>query len=239
VLRLSTLIAFGPRPSHAWTLPGVALLVVGGALGPGCSLDRSGVGGGTDQPPSELPDASSVDAQVDAGRDAQTIDSCVASSETCDGRDSDCDGRVDEGLDECGDCELVVRPEGGTYLFCDDELDYDDSREACRALGYDLVLVDDAMENEFLHRETSARDHEYRLGLDDRDAERTFVWVDGTVAWSEGRTLTYVNWLGGQPDDHVAIDDLDGEDCVIMRGDGKWNDDDCYADQYICESIDR
>lgn len=173
------------------------------------------------------PDAGPPDA---GPPDAGPPDACAGRVEACDGRDEDCDGRVDEDAGDCG-CDRVLRADGRSYLFCTEHRDYDGARAFCTERGYDLVVIDDADENAFVRAEQGSRGNDFLLGLDDRAEERTFVWVDGRVAWRDGTTVTYANWRGSQPDDFF------GEDCVEMQASGQWNDVDCGdARRHVCES---
>jgi hypothetical protein len=104
-------------------------------------------------------------------------------------------------------------------------LSWDEARAACARLGGDLWVVDDEAEQLAVSGPVIANDfRDYWIGLTDADAETTFVWIDGSDS-------TYTNWAGGEPNDAFA-----NEDCVQMRVDGLWNDNDCAAGiGYICE----
>ena len=67
------------------------------------------------------------------------------------------------------------------------------------------------------------------IALTDRVTEGTFLWADGVA-------VTYANWHGGQPDNHVWGDGRD-EDCVTAYAeDGRWYDSPCYDIRYVlCE----
>lgn len=174
--------------------------------------------------------------EIDAGppdagpRDAGSPDACTGGDERCDGRDEDCDGRVDESAGDCG-CARQFRPDGRSYLFCTDALVRAAARASCTGRGYDLVIIDDGAENDFVRSEIMTRGSDFLIGLDDRAIEREHRWVDGRLAWRDGTSLLYANWRGGQPDDYLD------EDCVEMGASGGWNDIDCdTARRYVCES---
>ena len=70
-------------------------------------------------------------------------------------------------------------------------------------------------------------EHDWWLGLNDREQEGTFVWV------ATDEELTYSNWAPGEPND------LLGEDCVSMDDSpaGEWNDASCSnTERYVCEA---
>jgi len=120
-------------------------------------------------------------------------------AERCNASDDDCDGTIDEGA-PCGRC--TPRSSGGrAYLFCEDEQTWNDARVACQTRGYDLVVIEDAAENDFVF--SQARDlgigsfQGWWIGLSDAATEGEYVWVDGTVA-------TYFHWASGEPD---GVDD--------------------------------
>jgi hypothetical protein len=68
-------------------------------------------------------------------------------------------------------------------------------------------------------------------GNDDEDDDR-WVWPDG-VHFSQGNVAvsgSFVAWGVGEPNDDG------GEDCLEMRTDGLWNDEDCDSDRAaVCE----
>lgn len=175
-----------------------------------------------------------VDSDLDSTVDVEVEsdgDECVPDPpELCNGLDDDCDGMIDNGA--CAPCTLSRR---GTevYLFCLDFVDWDTARSACTSWGYDLVVIEDSEENGWLWTigEPLFSD-EYWIGLNDRDAEDTFLWVDGSCARDSGADVAYTNWVADAPDNSGE------EDCVELdRGyAGQWQDVPCsQAQGYICE----
>ena len=108
------------------------------------------------------------------------------------------------------------------YLVCADAArTWDGAREACAAVGSDLVVLEDAAENDLVY-EASGSD--MTIGLTDALVEGSFEWVDGQPA-------AFTHWGEGQPDDAG-----DGEDCVELWPDGVWNDIPCDIEQgFVCE----
>ena len=61
------------------------------------------------------------------------------------------------------------------------------------------------------------------IGLNDLNAEGTFLWADGN-------SDSYRNWAVGEPNDQG------NEDCALMWVGGYWDDDSCTATRgcYFC-----
>jgi hypothetical protein len=218
-----------------------------------CSLERSGLAGDGDggadatSPPRDgspprpdagddafVPDDAGPDAELpdaDRGDAAVETDACVAVAELCNGLDEDCDARIDEaGCDGCEPREIA----GGTYLFCVTDRTWADARTDCVGRGYDLVVLDDAIEDRAVWAEARAlRVIDWWIGLQDMLSEGTYVWVDGRTIWSGGAAFGYTNWRTGVPKG------LDFQDCAELDGegsDGLWADEGCgRALPYVCE----
>jgi len=106
--------------------------------------------------------------------------------ERCDGLDNDCSGVVDE-LPECYDCEASE-----DWLYCTAGRSWGQARTACEALGLDLVVIDDAEENEAIVAARPANGSRWWIGLSDAEEEEVFSWVDGSG-------LDYSGWGEGEP----------------------------------------
>lgn len=122
------------------------------------------------------------------------------------------------------------------YLFCDDRREWQDARLECEARGMHLARIDDEAENDFIHAHVAT---DTWIGGNDIEAEGVWRWTDGEQFWSgddDGGPVggLYTNWSYGKPRD------LEDDNCVQVRFDGRWQDDECDDDeQYICEGADH
>ncbi len=169
------------------------------------------------------------DGAEDCGQDCNDEDPNVHpdAEELCDGIDNNCNGVIDE----LGECICVpVDREGRSYHICTQPLAYLDGREACRSLGQDLAIINDADEDAFLYqRAIATRRLDYWFGFDDIAEEGTFTWSDGSVGG-------YDNWNGNEPNNAGG-----NEDCAHMWANGgRWNDLPCDRRLgFICEEVDE
>ncbi len=144
--------------------------------------------------------------------------------DVCDGVDTDCNGVIDDATD----CPCPINHhDGGTYLFCESASPWEEAREVCLSVGYDLVAIGGPDENEWLH-DTAAllTTRSWWTGLNDRDDEGTFTWVSGEA-------VDWTNWDDGEPNDWGR-----GEDCMAIHSasNDEWNDLDCEdTERFICE----
>ncbi|MCA9560290.1 MAG: hypothetical protein KC583_17195, partial [Myxococcales bacterium] len=151
----------------------------------------------------------------------------VCGVETCDGTDEDCDDRIDEGA-ACP-CDLGAFGTSA-YLFCPQQVDWPTARAACQQVGYDLAVVEDGAEDSYLYASVNQRGFgDTWLGLNDRQNEGDWVWLDGTP-------VAYSHWDRGEPNNGSG-----GEDCgLLMTRDGRdtqWDDRPCGRGySYICEA---
>jgi len=142
-----------------------------------------------------------IDAWAPPPRDAWSPPVCVPTgAESCNARDDDCDGQVDEMA--CGGsvgslsvaCAAFVHA-GHVYQVCKATgfaVPWEAALMACRNNPpYDLVTIDDDLENAAISShvlETRAW-----IGLNDRAVEGSYVWADGTPLGA------YDSWAGGEP----------------------------------------
>lgn len=162
-------------------------------------------------------DAGARDAGVDAGFDA-----CVPRAESCNAGDDDCDAIVDE--DTCA-CE-VEHFGDGTYLFCsEDDMSSVAAAAYCASFGYELLVIEDAAENEWVMTEAFERSgSDWLIGIDDATVEGEWRRPDGTLA-------TYVPFVPPEPNGGR------GENCCEIRSSRIWNDCDCNGSRpFVCEA---
>ncbi len=136
---------------------------------------------------------------------------------------------------DSADASVEVDADGRWYVFCDDEVYWDEALEACQSMGgsWDLVSISSAYENAMVNAGaianfavSSSGFYPAWIGLTDEDVEGTWEWTDGT-------TLTYTNWGSSEPNgtsEHNA---------VMFRAGGSyggdWNDIKAENDKpYVC-----
>lgn len=95
---------------------------------------------------SQLSCASSLPGYVrpgDADCDDNAVNSFPGAPEPCDGRDNDCDTRVDDGAD-CGPSahRFEDLATGSTYQLVADPLDWSAANTACETIGYHLAWLE-------------------------------------------------------------------------------------------------
>ncbi|MHC4836571.1 MAG: C-type lectin domain-containing protein [Planctomycetota bacterium] len=219
----------------------------GGLLSPGFTgggaamLDAYVPAGGRPGPqPGPQPEPGPVDAALpgpqrfDAGPQPRfdaarppPPDAAVCVAEVCNGLDDDCDGEIDNGA-ACP-CEVRQR-DGRAYMFCADALLWSEARFRCEQSGYSLAVVDDAAEDAYLFDQIDLRGFDDTwIGLNDRQQEGLWVWLDGVP-------VVYEHWDNGEPNDGGG-----GEDCgLIMTRNGRqseWDDRPCDSGRpSICEA---
>ena len=236
-----------PQESCAMEGMGRAVLVLSIALASGCAIDASGLGAAdataVDGSAPTRTDASfarrdagrdaapgMLDAMAILVRDADLVEppasdagpSCIAIDESCNGVDDDCDGTVDESGCPCD----VGTHADHVYLACTGESrSFGEAQSFCASLGYDLVVIEDAAENEAVRLRI---DNDSWIGLHDRATEGDYVWVDGT-------TPGYLNW---RPGDAPRGTSQPTYDCVEMDPTtGEWLDVGCGGGRpFVCET---
>uniref|UniRef100_A0A668TZZ6 C-type lectin domain-containing protein n=1 Tax=Oreochromis aureus TaxID=47969 RepID=A0A668TZZ6_OREAU len=124
------------------------------------------------------------------------------------------------------------------YLLSERSASWDEARKDCRDRGADLVVIDSPEDQTAL---TNIATTEAWIGLNDREQEGTWKWVDGTpLSLMEVFSLVQCGgkWGKNQPDSGGGISYLGEEDCVHVKTDTKksWNDLSCSASfKWICE----
>ncbi|CAI5655373.1 unnamed protein product [Oreochromis niloticus] len=117
------------------------------------------------------------------------------------------------------------------YLLSERSTSWDEARKDCRDRGADLVVIDSPEDQTALSNIATT---EAWIGLNDKEQEGTWKWVDGTP-------LTLIparNWQERNPDNGGGSSHWGEEDCVHVRTDMKksWNDRSCSTSfKWICE----
>ncbi|XP_014872025.1 asialoglycoprotein receptor 2-like [Poecilia latipinna] len=123
-----------------------------------------------------------------------------------------------------------IMPGVSCYYFSNEAGSWDEGRRDCIRRGADLLVMNNAEEKTFL---AALIKQEAWIGLNDKETEGSWKWVDGT-------SPEFKNWLGSQPDNGGTSGRWGEEDCVCVNKDGKasWNDFSCdAAKHWICEKV--
>ncbi|TDH07346.1 hypothetical protein EPR50_G00105060 [Perca flavescens] len=125
-------------------------------------------------------------------------------------------------------CQTGWRKFGDScYIVSTVKTNWTSSREACFAVGADLVVINSRGEQAFVNGLLESGQNVW-IGLTDRLKEGTWMWVDGTP-------VTTTIWADDQPNSYNGNQDC-GESVQRSSGVGDWNDEGCSAVQgFICE----
>ncbi|XP_057691725.1 lithostathine-1-beta-like [Corythoichthys intestinalis] len=111
------------------------------------------------------------------------------------------------------------------YIYEENPRLFADAEAVCNILGGNLVSIESALENAFVHemfRAGRASENALWIGLHDAIENQTFLWMDGT-------DFDFINWDASDPDTSAG-------DCVTMvESDGEWEVASCSdSNPYIC-----
>jgi hypothetical protein len=158
-------------------------------------------------------------------------------TERCDGVDTDCDATTTEA---CGHgCQPILRFEDRhIYLFCTEAQGWIAARSICREEGYDLAIVNDPFENDWIRRTADGINVEsWWIGASDQTTEGTWTWIGGAPFWqgaANGAPVadSFAKWQRNEPNDDG--DENCGE--IVKAETGAWNDNKCgHPEKFICE----
>ncbi|KAM8749962.1 C-type lectin domain family 4 member E-like [Acanthopagrus schlegelii] len=118
------------------------------------------------------------------------------------------------------------------YLFSTKTDSWENGRQDCRDRGAELVTIDTDEEQEFISKIIK---EDTWIGLNDRDKEGTWRWIDGTPP-------TVVYWFETQPDNGGGNPKWGEEDCIhLIFGENakrNWNDLRCDKSlKWICAKM--
>ena len=140
------------------------------------------------------------------------------------------------GLLVCSSCtggDYAASNNGKCYARFNTQVAWLQAQQNCVAWGGNLVTINDAAEQTFVHGLAGATS--FWIGMNDRAAEAGTNQTSANWVWASGETPTYKQWMGGEPDGNGA-DPID--DCVFLSvpSGGVWRDFDCNATaEYVCE----
>ncbi len=115
---------------------------------------------------------------------------------------------------------------------------WDVARARCVEADTDLAILEDSAENMFV---ASALGASSWIGLNDRDTEGDYRWVDPATSATAGSSISFSNWGVAKPD-NCAGGFFGQQDCVRILSDGTWDDSDCAGGctegtfAFVCES---
>ncbi|MBP7126387.1 C-type lectin domain-containing protein [Myxococcota bacterium] len=161
-------------------------------------------------------------------------------TESCNGRDDNCDGQIDE----TGCPQACTRKtwQNHVYLFCNTKARWTVARDTCAGWNYHLVKIENAAENTFVTDTAySVSTEPWWIGLNDLGREGTYVWADGSAA-------SWFQWGPDQPNNGGLWPN--NQDCVLVLepawgrdGRAYWNDAECGTDgnrgdmyRFVCET---
>jgi len=200
----------------------------------GCSVDRGGTGviesdtGVPIEDTNVAVESSSPDSAIDPtdlGVDETTQISDATEEAVADVSDATVASDASDAVADIGISCVHFAYTGHDYWFCNKSGDWGTARAACIILGTDLAVIGDDAENGFVHTSAlSLTKSDVLIGHTDSKDEGQWLGVDGKAK--------YTHWDDWQPDNWF------GEDCAVMRDNGKWNDVDCGDDfdWFVCES---
>ncbi len=147
-------------------------------------------------------------------------------AESCNFKDDNCNGEVDEDP-MCPGCVTSAAPGGGSLAFCFKGKNYADAEADCVSQGGHLVAIHDQMtQDAVVNGAYAISGGEWWIGLDDIASEGNFSWTDGSL-------LDYAMFAGGEPNNAGGI-----ENCGHLASwtGGLWNDIPCdQTFAYVCE----
>ncbi|XP_078143817.1 collectin-12 [Centroberyx gerrardi] len=106
-------------------------------------------------------------------------------------------------------------------------LNFNETNEFCTSMTSSMLIINNNEEQQWVKKQVAGKGY-FWLGLNDREEENVWKWVDGTIP-------IFTKWKPGQPD-NWAHGHEEGEDCAGLIHEANWNDFFC-TDRigFICE----
>ena len=154
---------------------------------------------------------------------------CVATptAETCDGKDNNCDGDIDEGMCDC--VELTDMATMRQYKKCSEP--FTPGNAHC-GLGFRLAILESAAEATWAQSQLVTGDI-LAIGMYQRSIA-TLAGDDWLFLDASPVILPF--WAAGQPNDEEAV--ANGtQDCATLHPDGAYDSECGSPFQYLCEEL--
>ncbi len=107
-------------------------------------------------------------------------------------------------------------------------------RSQCEAKSGWLVSIKSSADQTSVENSRPITTDTYWIGLNDLVVEGSYRWLDGSMPFKDGTTLSgaYTNWNSGEPNNS------NNEDCITLRAEKTWNDNNCdtFMAKGICET---
>ncbi|XP_043935575.1 CD209 antigen-like protein E [Protopterus annectens] len=118
-----------------------------------------------------------------------------------------------------------------TYFFSNEQLNWENSKNACLLMTSHLAVINSKEEQIFLKNSSSIKNKPLWIGFTDQKEEGKWCWVDDPACNTPNVTF----WGEKQPDNHN-----NDENCATENYNNKswmtWNDDNCQKNyNWICE----
>ena len=169
---------------------------------------------------------------------ADPIAACGGAEEgtTCNGRDDDCDGSVDEGIDCLGwSCESRTFWDH-VYHACSDDRTAMEAAGDCDDMGAALAIIGHGAELAFIGPLPVGDAHiALRQASGQASPTAGWGWPDTVIDFGTPAVSGVYPWAGGEPNDRGGPED-NQENCGIVRGDALFDDRPCdERSDFLCE----
>ena len=122
-------------------------------------------------------------------------------------------------------CDLIYNGSCYKVFEVSTPINWLDAQSSCAIWGGDLTSITTEKENNYLNTIITSSVGNCWIGLNDRDVEGTYTWIDGT-------TVIYTNWTSTPSDDTNS-------NCVQINnaGNGMWESGSCNMtlDAFLCK----